>query len=567
MRTRPQARWVLPEPHDPGDVAALVTELGLPETVCRLLLNRGHATPELARPYLRPRLERLHDPMLMAGMSEAVDRLSRAIQNGETILVHGDYDVDGMCSTTILTRTITALGGRAIPFIPRRVEDGYDLTDAGVRAALDAGARVVVTADCGTSAIEPIADLCAHGVDVIVSDHHLPGGDLPDCLAILNPRRTDCEYPDLDLAAAGVAFKLSTALTRALGGNENMVLRMLDLVALATVADVAPLRGENRILVRYGLRLLSDGNNAGLRALVRSSGLDGKAITAGRVGFILAPRLNAVGRIGHGLRGVELLCAESEHEANSIARELEELNRRRQEMDRDTLDAARAMIERSGSIPTGIVVAGEGWHPGVIGIVASRLVEEYARPVILIALDGDEGKGSGRSIPAFDLHAGIGECSDLLVRYGGHKAAAGVTIRREMVDEFARRFALVAESALTPDDLVPELRVDLEIPLEDVTEDLESLLRHFEPFGVGNPTPVFMSRGVSVAEPARTVGRDGLRLRLTNGSYSLDALGWGMGNLAKQLQPGDSVDIAFRVERDEYRGVSRLQARLADIRR
>lgn len=567
MRTRPQARWVLPEPHDPGDVAALVTELGLPETICRLLLNRGHATPELARPYLRPRLERLHDPMLMAGMSEAVDRLSRAIRNSETILVHGDYDVDGMSSTTILTRTITALGGRAVPFIPRRVEDGYDLTDAGVRAALDAGARVVVTADCGTSAIQPIATLCAHGVDVIVTDHHLPGGDLPDCLAILNPRRTDCAYPDVDLAAAGVAFKLSIALTRAMGGNENVVLRMLDLVALATVADVAPLRGENRILVRYGLRLLGEGNNAGLRALVRSSGLDGKAITAGRVGFILAPRLNAVGRIGHGLRGVELLCAESEHEANSIARELEELNRRRQEMDRDTLEAARAMIERSGRIPTGIVVAGEGWHPGVIGIVASRLVEEYARPVILIALEGDEGKGSGRSIPAFDLHAGIGRCSDLLVRYGGHKAAAGVTIRREMVDEFARRFADVAESLLTPDDLVPELRVDLEIPLEDVTEDLEGLLRHFEPFGVGNPTPVFMSRGVSVAEPARLVGRDGLRLRLTNGSQGLDALGWGMGHLARQLQPGDSVDIAFRLERDEYRGVSRLQARLADIRR
>jgi single-stranded-DNA-specific exonuclease len=567
VRTRPQARWVLPEPHDPGDVAALVTELGLPETICRLLLNRGHATPELARPYLRPRLERLHDPMLMAGMSEAVDRLSRAIRNSETILVHGDYDVDGMCSTTILTRTITALGGRAVPFIPRRVEDGYDLTDAGVRAALDAGARVVVTADCGTSAIQPIATLCAHGVDVIVTDHHLPGGDLPDCLAILNPRRTDCAYPDVDLAAAGVAFKLSIALTRAMGGNENVVLRMLDLVALATVADVAPLRGENRILVRYGLRLLGEGNNAGLRALVRSSGLDGKAITAGRVGFILAPRLNAVGRIGHGLRGVELLCAESEHEANSIARELEELNRRRQEMDRDTLEAARAMIERSGRIPTGIVVAGEGWHPGVIGIVASRLVEEYARPVILIALEGDEGKGSGRSIPAFDLHAGIGRCSDLLVRYGGHKAAAGVTIRREMVDEFARRFADVAESLLTPDDLVPELRVDLEIPLEDVTEDLEGLLRHFEPFGVGNPTPVFMSRGVSVAEPARLVGRDGLRLRLTNGSQGLDALGWGMGHLARQLQPGDSVDIAFRLERDEYRGVSRLQARLADIRR
>src|SRR5690606_25020869 len=296
-RMRPPSRWVLPQPHDPDTVAAMASELGLPETVCRLLLNRGHGTAELAKPYLRPRLERLHEPHLMGGLVDAVARLKRAVEAGETILVHGDYDVDGMCSTALLTRVLRSLGGRVVPFIPRRVEDGYDLTDAGVRAAAEHGASVVLTADCGTSAVKSIAALCARGVDVIVTDHHLPGGSLPDCLAILNPRKPGCGYPDPDLAAVGVAFKLALALTRAMGGNENLVFRQLDLVALATVADVAPLRGENRVFVRYGLRLLAEGGNPGLRALLRSSGLDGKTVTAGRIGFILAPRLNAVGRI------------------------------------------------------------------------------------------------------------------------------------------------------------------------------------------------------------------------------------------------------------------------------
>lgn len=544
----------------------MAAELGLPETVCRLLLNRGHHTPELAKPYLRPRLERLHDPSLLAGLPDAVDRLRRAIEQGETILVHGDYDVDGICSTALLTRCLRALGARVVPFIPRRVEDGYDLTEAGVRAALEHGARVVLTADCGTSALGAIESLCAAGVDVIVSDHHLPGGALPDCLAILNPRRPDCDYPDLDLCAAGVAFKLALALTRAMGGNENLVLRQLDLVAVATIADVAPLRGENRVFVRYGLRLLAESGNLGLRALVRSSGLDGKTLTAGRVGFILAPRLNAVGRLAHALRGVELLLAESEAEANAIARELEELNRRRQDLDRRTLEEARGMIEGMGELPRGIVLAREGWHPGVIGIVASRLVEEYARPTILIALDGQEGKGSGRSIPAFDLHAGIGACRELLLRFGGHRAAAGVTVHRDQVAAFAERFARIAAERLRPEDLVPELRVDLELPLEEVNDDLESLLRHFEPFGVGNPAPVFVSRGVRLAGPPRVVGQGGLRLRLTTDGGELDALGWGMADLARELRPDAPLDIAYRVERDEYRGVSRLQVRLADVR-
>jgi single-stranded-DNA-specific exonuclease len=480
--------------------------------------------------------------------------------------VHGDYDVDGICSTTLMTRTLRALGGRVVPFIPRRVEDGYDLGAAGVRAAREAGARVVVTCDCGTSAREPVAELVAAGIDVIVSDHHLPGGPLPECLAVLNPKRPGCSYPDKDLAAVGVAFKLALALTRRLGGNENVVLRLLDLVALATIADIAPLRGENRVMVRYGLKLLNETQNIGLRALVRAAALDGRPLTAGRVGFMLAPRLNAVGRLGHALRGVELLLTDDEHEANAIARELEEMNRRRQELDRATLAEAREMVSRLDLDETyGIVLASERWHPGVIGIVASRIVEETGRPTLLVALQDGEGKGSGRSISAFDLHGGLGACRDLLVRFGGHRAAAGVTIAAERVEAFAARFNEVARERLTADDLVREVRVDLELPLDEVGEELEVLLRHFEPFGVGNAAPLLVSRGVRLAGAPRVVGQDALKLRLASGTGELEAIGWGLGRLAGELDAALPVDVAYRLERDEYRGASRLVAKLVDV--
>lgn len=569
-RRRPAARWVFPPASDPSLVAVLETELHLPPVVCRLLVARGHADPDRAKRFLRPRLEQLHSPSAMLDLDQAVERLARAVRARETILVHGDYDVDGICSTTLLTRAIRAFGGVAQPFIPRRIEDGYDLSAAGVAAAIDAGARVVVTCDCGTSARTPVAALCAAGIDVIVSDHHLPGGPLPDCLAVLNPRRPHCDYPDKDLAAVGVAFKLALELARALGASENVVLRMLDLVALATIADIAPLRGENRVLARYGLRLLAQTSNVGLRALLRASGLDTKTLTAGRVGFILAPRLNAAGRLGHAIRGVELLLTEDEGEANRIARELEELNRRRQELDQQTLaQALRRLDAVSLENRYGIVLADPTWHPGVIGIVASRVVEETGRPAILIALRDGEGKGSGRSIPALDLHGALGECSDLLLRYGGHRAAAGISICESQVDAFAERFDAVARAHLRPEDLVPELRVDLEMPLDAITADLDSLLRHFEPFGMGNPSPVIVSRAVRLASPPRTVGTDGLKLRLatTAGGGALDAIGWGMASRIGELDMALPFDVAFRLERDEYKGVSRLQARLADFRR
>jgi single-stranded-DNA-specific exonuclease len=565
-RTRKASRWVLPSAPDEAAVAALASELHLPPVICELLLRRGYDTPESAKRFLRPRLEQLHDPALMLGMSKAVERLVRAIRDRERIMIHGDYDVDGMCSTTVLLRTIRTLGGDAIPFIPRRIEDGYDLSLAGVNAAIQANAKVLVTCDCGTNALAPVVVACEAGIDVIITDHHLPSGPLPSCLSVLNPKRDGCEYPDKDLAAVGIAFKLSLALTRAMGGQEDDVYRMLDLVALATIADVAPLRGENRVLARAGLKGIKESPNQGVRALIRSSGLEGKPLNAGRIGFILAPRLNAVGRLGHALRGVELLMSENEHEANAIARELEELNRHRQEVDRKTLARARELIEALDLDAThGIVLAEDGWHPGVIGIVASRLIEEHGRPVLLIALDGDEGKGSGRSISAFDLHAALAECRDLLVRFGGHRAAAGVTIARDKIPELTRRFNEIAIARLTVEDLVAELRVDLELPISSANLELEALLRHFEPFGPANPTPVIVSRGVRLAAPPRVLGDGHLKLRLQTDSGELEAIGWGMASLASELDVSTPIDIAYRLERDDWNGAPRLQAKLAAV--
>ena len=540
--------------------------MSLPDIVCRLLLIRGYVTAEEAKLFLRPKLDRLHDPLEFLSMDKAVARLARAVREKELVFIHGDYDVDGICSTTILTRVIRWLGGKAMPFIPRRIEDGYDLSDAGVNAALEAGAKVVVTCDCGTGAVAPISRLCSSGVDVVVTDHHLPSGELPDCLAILNPKRPGCGYPDKDLAAVAVTWKLCLALVRALGANENPIWAMLDLVALATVADVAPLRGENRVFVRWGLKMLAETRNIGMRALLRAAGLDGRELTAGRIGFILAPRLNAAGRLGHAIRGVQLLLTEDEHEANVIARELEELNKRRQEIDHATLEQARErVVAMDLDEQYSIVLADDTWHPGVVGIVASRLVEEFGRPTVLIAMSGEQGKGSGRSIPKFDLHGALGQSREHLLRYGGHRAAAGITIARDKVGDFAARFNEVARSVLTPADLVPEIRVDLEVSIDGLDGRIESLFRHFEPFGIGNPTPVLLARNVTIARPPRVVGENGLKLVLDTGTGSLDALGWGLAPRAAEFQPGTKVDIAFRLERDNYRGESYLQARIADI--
>jgi len=354
---------------------------------------------------------------------------------------------------------------------------------------------------------------------------------------------------------------------RARGKSDTFALGMLDLVALATVADVAPLRGENRILVRYGLRLLQETKNLGLRALIRAVGLEGREINAGRVGFVLAPRLNAAGRVGHGMRGVELLLEQDEQRALERARELEELNRERQEIDRRTLEEARQMAEQLDLDATyGIVLTSAAWHPGVIGIVASRLVELFTRPVILIATEDGIGKGSGRSTSRFDLHGGILACRELLLRFGGHRVAAGLTIAEDQITPFAEAFNAVARDRLTADDLIPEQRIDLEVLCDDTLWKLEAAVRHFEPFGMGNPAPTFVTRGMTLVNPPRTVGPDGLKLALRGAQGSLEAIGWGMADLAASLVPGATLDVAYRLERDEFQGEERVVARLCAVR-
>ena len=565
--TRPRARWSGPRTIDVALAQRLTEALHLPPLVSTLLVARGMSAVEDARNYLRPRMDQLHPPLAMRGMAEAVERLSTAVRAGETILVHGDYDVDGMCSTTILVRTLRHLGARAIPFAPHRINDGYDLGAAGIKAAVDGGATLLVTCDCGTTAHEPVAELCRLGIDVIITDHHLPSRPPPACVAVLNPRVSGCDYPDKDLCAAAVAFKLSLALLEQHGAGPNVALNMLDLVALATVADVAPLRGENRILVRYGLRMMRETRNIGLRALINASGLEGRELTAGRIGFILAPRLNAVGRIGDARRGLDLLLTADESEANAIARDLEEINRTRQAIDRETLDAARKLAAGYDlDSVAGLVLAAEGWHPGVIGIVASRLVEDLYRPVVLVAVDGGIGKGSGRSIPAFDLHGGLTACADLLVKYGGHRAAAGLTVDAARIPELQERFDAVARERLTKDDLTPELRVDLEVPLGEANDTLEKLLRHFEPFGMGNPAPLLATRGIRLASAPRMIGQNGLKFALRDATTELEGVWWGVSHRAAEWSATQVVDVAYKLERDLWRDTSRLVARLADIR-
>jgi len=540
----------------------------LPPVVCELLAARGYGAPDDARRFLRPRLEQLSPPSTLLDCDRAVDRIAHAIRARDPIFVHGDYDVDGMASTALLTRVLRSLGGVVVPWVPHRLTDGYDLSQAGVTAAKAAGARLVITCDCGTSAHQPVADLMAAGIDVIITDHHLPGGHgLPSAYAVVNPRRPGCPSPDKDLAAVGVAYKLMLALCDAMGVSPRAAHDQLDLVALATIADVAPLRGENRVLVRYGLKLLADTTHPGLRALVRAAALDGKALTAGRVGFVLAPRLNAAGRIGDAKLGLALLLATSEAEANPIARDLEELNRARQTLDQAVLSDAMRQVEAHDLDETfGFVLHNQGWHAGVIGIVASRVVEQTTRPTVLVAVEREVGKGSGRSIPGFDLHAALGACAECFDRFGGHRAAAGLTMPASQLPAFRERFNGHARRVLTADDLIPSLRIDLQVSASEIGDELEGLLRHFEPFGVGNPAPTLVLEHARFAVPPRKVGRDGLRLSIDLPSGAVDGIAWGPIGDGRRLDVTQPVDLAFRLERDDYRGTSRLQLRVHDVR-
>ncbi len=558
-------RWSVARPPDPGLVGELSSALSIPPALAALLVLRGHDSAGDARAFLRPNLTGLSDPMSWADMPEAVAAVQGAVRRGEPILVHGDYDVDGQCSAAMLTRILREAGAQAHAFVPHRLRDGYDFGPAGLARARALGARLIITCDCGITAIETVRAARAEGIAVIVSDHHLPGDALPPATAVLDPRRPDCASPDKDLCGTGVAFKLAQALVPALGLPDQLPWHFLDYVALATVADVVPLVGENRILVRHGLKLLANSRWPGLAALVETAGLAGKPLRAGHVGFILAPRLNAAGRIGDAGDGLRLLMTDDAAEAAKLARELETLNARRQEMDQQILASAEAALAAQGSEDDrAIVLAADDWHPGVIGIVASRLVERYGRPTFLIAWEGDVGRGSGRSIRGFDLHGALHRVGGCLEKFGGHSMAAGLTVRRDRFEEFRVAFLAVAAQLLRPDDLVPAQRIDLELPLANLSADLERLMRHLEPCGAGNPAPVFGVRGAR-AVGARRVGTNHLRFMLDDGSGALPAIGFQVADQVPEGWLEHPLDVAFRLELDDWQGRSTLQARVATI--
>ncbi len=560
------SRWVIRDAPPVEAVRSLSRALNLPETLAALLVQRGFERPEEAARFLRVSLDRLSDPFELPDMDRAVALLAQAVERGQTILIHGDYDVDGQCATALLTRTLEAAGARVIPFVPHRLRDGYDFGPAGLQAAVDHKAQVIVTCDCGVTAVEAVARAKELGRTVIVTDHHLPGA-LPPADAVVNPRRPDSEASYRDFCGAGIAFKLAQALVAQLKLPANLPYHLLDLVALATVADIVPLTGENRTLVCFGLKTLADSRWPGLKALIETVGLRSRPIRAGHVGFILAPRLNAAGRIGEAMDGVRLLLSDSAETAERLARSLETINARRQTMDQEILEQALDAIEREVNLDEtqGLVLAREGWHPGVIGIVASRLVERFSRPTILVALEGEEGRGSGRSVPGFDLHAALASCAPHLARFGGHTMAAGLTLRRERLEDFRTAFNAVARDLLAPDDLVPTQRVDLLVSLDALSLRLESLLQRFEPCGPGNPAPVFGVIGASARDP-RVVGANHLRFVLDDGTSRLPAIGFDWADRLPPDWAAGPVDVAFRLDRDEWQGEATLQARVVDLR-
>lgn len=577
----PPPRWVLEAQPSPEAAAALADATRLPGALAALLLQRGHGSPDAVRRFLRPALEDLSDPYALAGMREAVAAIVDAVQRGIVIGVHGDYDVDGQCSTAILTRTLRLAGATVVPFIPHRMRDGYDFGRSGLAAARAAGVGLILTCDCGITAVDPVRAARAEGIAVVITDHHLPSAELPPATAIVDPQQPGDTSGLRMLCGAGIAFMLVRALVPALGLPQHLPLHLLDYVALATVADVVPLVGDNRVIVRHGLKLLNRTRWAGLRALVDEAGLAGKEIRAGHVGYILGPRLNAVGRIDEPMEGLRLLLSDDPAEAATLARKLEALNNERQQLDQRMLEEALEQAEEQGGQSAMAFVlwsdnvdeqGKDGWHAGVVGIVASRVVERYGRPTFLVAVDRATGvgRGSGRSISGFDLHGALHACSDLLERFGGHRMAAGLTMHRDRIAAFRERLSALVARQLAPDELGPEQRVDLVIGLDEVTPELEQLLGLLEPCGMGNAAPVLGVRDVLLINWRLMPARDPKHLRgdLVAGDVRLPCIGFGWADrLPEGWRPGQPVrvDAAFRLEVDTFTGVPLLQARLCAL--
>jgi len=547
-------------------VRKLTTELGITELTARLLVNRGIDSPDQAAAFLCPQLNQLHDPFLMKDMDRVVDRVLQALQRQERILIYGDYDVDGITAIVILKRALEMLGGRPEFYLPRRLEEGYGLKTEVIKQAAEKGYQLIISVDSGIRAFEACQAALEAGVELIVTDHHLPDKTLPPAFALLNPHRPDCSYPDKDLAGVGVVFKLVQALFRRFS-KEHVLEHFLKLVAIGTIADMVPMVGENRVIARYGLEKLADPHNLGLKALLEGAGV-GREVRMVDVGFKLAPRMNAVTRMGGGREVVDLFSVKDPAEAEAIVRSMNEMNATRQKEEAGIVETIDRQLSEDPELQNRsfLLFVGEGWHRGVIGIVASRIVERFHRPALVLSSDGTSCQGSGRSIPGFHLLDALDQCRDVLTQYGGHAQAAGCTVPVSLCGTLGERLNAYASQMLGPDDLCPSFQIECLLPIEQLSLPLVQQIEQLAPFGLGNPVPVFASKHVDIAAGPWVLKDKHLKLQLRKNGSRLDAIWWKNGKAAETISSGKPVDIAYTLSRDTYQGRENLLLGLCDLR-
>lgn len=575
-------RWHI-YPHDPQRIAALQHAAGIPAVIAQLLISRGICDPGTARLFLDPRLSHLRDPEQLPGCAQASQRIHEALRAGRRIVVYGDYDVDGITGTSLLCQCLRMLGGNVGYYIPHRLEEGYGLNHEAVRRLASEKAELLVTVDCGITSVEQARTARECGLELIVTDHHEPGPGLPDAAAIVHPHLPGQDYPFAGLSGSGVAFKLAWAICQHASGAKkvgermrNFLLQAVGLAALGTVADVVPLVDENRALVRHGLIAIRESPVLGLECLIQAAGLtDKRPLSSEDVAFTLGPRLNAAGRLGEGRLAVELLTTDRPDRAQELAQYIHQLNERRQSVERSIYLAANKQVKEQfdPENEAALVLADHGWHQGVIGIVAGRLAEKYHRPVILIAWDTlgvKPGLGSARSVPGFNLHAALVACSEHLVTFGGHAAAAGLTIQPDRVDAFRQDFCEYAATHIQAEDRIAELHIDAEAPLSAFTLNVADQIEQLAPFGQCNARPLLCASGITLAEPPRQIGAEGrhLALRLRQHEVVLRAVAFGGGEWADELAAlqAKPLDIAFRPVINTFRGRRSVELHLVDWR-
>ena len=571
-RKRLAKKWIL-RPLDSAAMNQLATTLNISPIVAGLLASRGCADHATAETFLKPSLDHLHDPFLMKGMPEAVKRLLQAIDRQEPVLIYGDYDVDGTTGTAVLLRALRMLGATAGYHVPHRFTEGYGIQQPALEKAASEGYKLVVSVDCGIRAHEPLVWARENGLDVIITDHHLPDEDegAPPAFAVLNPNQHGCGYPDKNLAGVGVAFKLVHALFRE-RGRESVVPGFLKMVAIGTVADVAKLVGENRAIVALGLSDLPKAVNPGLRALIDIAGCgDGAEVNAYDLGFRIGPRINAAGRMDAASAVVDLFNAKDREEARRLAEHLDTRNRERMEMQREIFNRAIEEFESGHDKDHqthAAVIAGDDWHRGVIGLAASKIAERLNRPCVVISFEGDIGHGSARSIEAYHLFNGLTACRDLLDKFGGHSHAAGLAIRRECLSEFRRRLNEHAAACLTEDDLTPAIGIDAELVATDLSFGLSKEMRLLEPFGAGNPRPVFATRNLRVMSEPQVIKEQHLKFRVAgDNNRPFEAIWWrGVEEADVRPQPNQHIDLAYEFEAQPWMGDIRLQLNVRDMK-